>query len=96
MKIDIICPLYNAADYIVCLNESLKMQKKVKINRIHYILTESTDDSEEILKQNHINATCIEWISTTKILVCSYKTILLYDINEKIIRNIETKSYRIY
>ncbi len=60
MKIDIICPLYNAADYIVCLNESLKMQKKVKINRIHYILTESTDDSEEILKQNHIEYTKIK------------------------------------
>ena len=52
MKIDIICPLYNAEKYIVNLNSSLKKQKKVKINKIKYILTESKDDSERILNDN--------------------------------------------
>lgn len=54
MKIDIICPLYNAEKYIINLNQSLKRQKNVEINRIYYILTESNDFSEKILKE--INA----------------------------------------
>lgn len=55
MKIDIICPLYNASKYIESLHKSLLMQKNVKINKIMYILTESNDDSEEMLKKNKIN-----------------------------------------
>ena len=50
-KIDIICPLYNAEEFIKNLNESLIMQKKVSINKITYLLTESKDKSEEILKE---------------------------------------------
>ena len=52
MNIDIICPLYNASEYIESLHESLLQQKNVKINKIKYILTESNDNSEEILKDN--------------------------------------------
>ena len=53
-KIDIICPLYNAEKYIIKLNKSLLKQKNVNINKIIYLLTESNDNSEQILKQNHI------------------------------------------
>lgn len=50
MLVDIICPLYNAKDYISTLHEALLKQKNVAINKIHYILTESTDNTENILK----------------------------------------------
>ena len=53
--IDIICPLYNAEKYINSLNQSLRKQEKVNINNIYYILTESDDNTENILKENKIN-----------------------------------------
>ena len=53
-SIDIICPLYNASEFILNLHESLKMQKKVNIKNIFYILTESKDDTESILKSHDI------------------------------------------
>lgn len=49
MKIDIICPLYNAEEYIDKLHKSLIMQKKINLNKIRYILTESKDNTEKIL-----------------------------------------------
>ena len=52
MKIDIICPLYNASNFIESLHKSLLKQENVKINKIKYILTESADESENILKIN--------------------------------------------
>lgn len=55
MNIDIICPLYYAEDYIEKLDLSLKKQEGVELNQIHYVLTNSKDKSEEILKK--INAT---------------------------------------
>lgn len=54
MTVDIICPLYKAEDYIIPLHESILKQKKVKINEIYYILTESNDQSKKILKENNI------------------------------------------
>lgn len=54
MNIDIICPLYNAEKYIEKLDCSIRKQKNVTINQIRYVLTKSTDNSEEILKK--INA----------------------------------------
>ena len=54
-KIDIICPLYNAENYIISLNKSLLMQKDVKLNEIKYILTESKDNTEQLLKDNNID-----------------------------------------
>ena len=54
-KIDIICPLYNAGKYIVSLHRSLLSQKNIEINEIRYILTESKDNSENILKKNKLN-----------------------------------------
>ena len=60
MQIDIICPLYNAEDYILMLNESIKKQKKVTIKNIFYLMTESKDHTEEILKKNKIKYTKIK------------------------------------
>lgn len=55
MTIDIFCPLYNAEKYIIDLNDSLKNQKKVKINKIIYLLTESKDNSLNILENNKLD-----------------------------------------
>ncbi len=51
MTIDIICPLYNAEKYINGLHNNLQKQKNVNINSINYALTESSDNTEEILKK---------------------------------------------
>ena len=60
MKIDIICPLYNAEKFISDLNDSILKQKNVNINKIKYILTESKDDSENILKELKLNYEVID------------------------------------
>ena len=60
MNIEIICPLYNAAQYIEKLNESLKKQKNVKKGKVSYILTKSKDNTENILKQLNLSYTIIE------------------------------------
>ena len=54
-KVDIICPLYNAFDYIDGLHASLLKQKNVNINKFRYVLTEGSDNTEDYLKKNHIN-----------------------------------------
>lgn len=54
MNIDIICPLYNAEKDIEGLHKSLLKQKNVEINKIKYVLTESKDNTEEILKKLNI------------------------------------------
>ncbi len=51
MNIEIICPLYNAEKYLENLDKSLKKQKNVEIAKISYILTESNDNTEQILKE---------------------------------------------
>lgn len=53
-KVDIICPLYNAEGYIENLHKSFIMQKKVKLNKIRYVLTESKDNTESYLKNHNI------------------------------------------
>lgn len=54
MNIDIICPLYNCASFIINLNKSIENQK-IDVNfDIKYVLTESSDNSKEILKNNDI------------------------------------------
>lgn len=50
MSISIICPLYNAEKYIEDLDKNIRMQKNVEIESIKYILTESYDNTEKILK----------------------------------------------
>lgn len=54
MTIDIICPLYNAENYIDALHKSFLKQEKVKLNKIRYILTESSDNTEKYLKENNL------------------------------------------
>ena len=53
MTIDVICPLYNAEEYIVNMYRSLKKQEDVDIHKIKFILTESKDKSEEILRKQY-------------------------------------------
>ena len=53
-SITIICPLYNAVDCIEQLHGSLQSQKKVKINEIKYLLTDSEDDTEKFLIKNKL------------------------------------------
>ena len=60
MTIDIICPLYQAENYINNLHNSLLKQKNVRINKIQYILTKSKDNSESILKEKNLNYEVIE------------------------------------
>jgi rhamnosyltransferase len=60
MKIDIICPLYNAENYLIDLNNSLNMQKRVNILSINYILTESKDNTEKLLNENNLKYTKIK------------------------------------
>lgn len=60
MKVDIICPLYEAENYILNLNDSLLKQKNVNINKIQYVLTKSKDNSEKILKENKLNYILID------------------------------------
>ena len=51
MNVEIICPLYNAEKYLKNLDKSLKKQKNINIDKISYILTESNDNTEQILKE---------------------------------------------
>ena len=51
MNISIICPLYNAEKYIEKLNKSILKQKIEWDFEIKYILTESNDNTESILKR---------------------------------------------
>lgn len=60
MKVDIICPLYEAENYILNLNDSLLKQENVNINKIQYVLTKSKDNSEKILKENKFNYILID------------------------------------
>ena len=59
-KIDIICPLYNASKYIIDLNKSFLMQKNVLLNKIRYVLTESSDNTKEIMDNANIPYTLIK------------------------------------
>ena len=51
MKIDVICPLFNAEKYIEKLDNSIRKQKNVELNQIRYVLTKSIDNTEDILKK---------------------------------------------
>lgn len=57
MKITIICPLYNCINYIKQLDFDLRNQEKYKDEELEviYELTESTDGSEELLKELKID-----------------------------------------
>ncbi len=60
MTVDIICPLYQAEDYISKLHQTFLNQKDVNIRKIHYVLTKSSDHSESILKEMKLDYELIE------------------------------------
>lgn len=60
MNVEIICPLYNAEEYIKDLNKSLKKQKNVDIKKISYILTRSNDNTEQILNELEAQYSIVE------------------------------------
>lgn len=53
MKVEIICPLYNAEQYIEKLHDNIKKQKNVDFS-VRYLLTESKDNTETILKNKKL------------------------------------------
>lgn len=55
MMISIICPLYNAEKYIVELHKKIQQQEvEWEIEEL-YVLTESNDSTEDLLKEKKIN-----------------------------------------
>ena len=50
MSVDIICPLYEAEKYLAGLHASFLKQKGVAIRNIRYVLTRSSDKTEDILR----------------------------------------------
>ncbi|MGN2368641.1 glycosyltransferase [Clostridium cagae] len=62
MKISIICPLYNAENYIYNLNNYILTQEldSEQAIEILYVLTRSKDKSEEILKELNCNYYIVE------------------------------------
>ena len=55
LDVSIICPIYNGEKYIEDLYRNIKKQKFVNISEIKFILTESKDSSEDILKRLKID-----------------------------------------
>lgn len=51
LEIDVFCPLYNAKDYIERLMNGIKIQKDVQINKIVFCVTESTDNTLELVRR---------------------------------------------
>ncbi len=70
MNISIICPLYNAEIYIEDLYMNIKNQKHVFIEEIKFILTESSDSTEEKLKN----------------LKCNYKKVSKQEFSHSLVR----------
>ncbi len=59
MNVDIICPLYNAEQYVQGLIDSIKKQKNVTINKFRFIVTKSKDGTDAILQKNGIEFTTV-------------------------------------
>lgn len=60
MKIEIICPLYNAEKYIRNLHRSFLMQKSIDDLCITYILTKGKDNTQAILNELNASYSIIE------------------------------------
>lgn len=60
MRIDIICPLYNAQGCLKDLHRSLLMQEGAEIGSIRYALTRSKDNTEKILQELGADYTLVE------------------------------------
>ena len=53
MKVEILCPLYNAEIYVEELNKNINKQKNVDFE-VRYLLTESSDNTKKILDKNYL------------------------------------------
>ena len=53
MKVEILCPLYNAEKYIENLDKNINKQKDVEFE-VRYLLTESIDNTKELLDKNNL------------------------------------------
>jgi len=60
MKIDVICPLYNAEKYLMNLHETILMQENIELHSVNYILTRCKDRTEDILKELEVKYVVIE------------------------------------
>ena len=93
MRVEIICPLYNAEDYIENLDKSLKSQKNAEIEKISYILTESIYSTEPLLDKLSANYTKIKKeefshsLSREKVAMQSNADILVFITQDIEIRN---------
>lgn len=54
IEVDIICPLYNGYDYLEKLYKSITGQKNILINRLLFLVTNTNDNSENILKKYNL------------------------------------------
>lgn len=54
-SLSIICPLYNAENFLPALHETLTGQQDVNITEIKYILTKSSDNTKQILESVKAN-----------------------------------------
>ena len=52
--VSVVCPLYNAEEEVLDFDRSLRMQKGIKLVEVRYVLTESDDHTEDILKAAEI------------------------------------------
>lgn len=92
-KVDIICPLYNGSSYIENLYYSIKKQKNVEIDNILFILTDTQDNSEKILKKLKANYEKIEKkafshsLTREKYALKSKADIIVFITQDVIIRN---------
>lgn len=93
MNIEIICPLYNAEQYLETLNKAIKSQKKVEIKKVSYVLTKSKDNTEELLNKLNLEYTRIEpkdfshSLTREKIAMKSEADILVFITQDIEIRN---------
>lgn len=54
VKISVVCPLYGASKEVPGLDKSLREQEGVEFAEIFYVLTESGDDTEEVMEKMEI------------------------------------------
>lgn len=93
MNIEIICPLYNAENYIMDLDKSFRQQEDVEIQKISYILTKSKDNTEQILKNISAQYSIIEQknfshsLSREKVAMSSKADIVVFVTQDVEIRN---------
>ena len=93
MDVEIICPLYNAEEYLMGLDAALKNQKYVKIKKISYILTKSKDNTEQILKNISAQYSVVDptefshSLSREKVAIKSEATVVVFVTQDFEIRN---------